>query len=125
MQTSTLTHTQDTLHETQEKVRGLEENLALQRENLHNGEMERRRLHNTIQELKVSPAKATDWPLDYPVGLSRRITLPFEFITFLGMVEEIHSPFQSVSIDLSTLLIHHVPVTNMIFNRGTSGFSAE
>ncbi|XP_042561331.1 kinesin-like protein KIFC1 isoform X2 [Clupea harengus] len=52
MQTSTLTHTQDTLHETQEKVRGLEENLALQRENLHNGEMERRRLHNTIQELK-------------------------------------------------------------------------
>ncbi|XP_041931652.1 kinesin-like protein KIFC1 isoform X3 [Alosa sapidissima] len=48
----TLHKTQDTLNETQEKVRELEEKVARQKEELHCGEMERRKLHNTIQELK-------------------------------------------------------------------------
>lgn len=61
MKTSALELSQDTLHktqatlkETQDKVCELEEKLAEQKEQLHNGEMERRKLHNTIQELKVS-----------------------------------------------------------------------
>lgn len=59
MKTSALELSQDTLHktqatlkETQDKVCELEEKLAEQKEQLHNGEMERRKLHNTIQELK-------------------------------------------------------------------------
>uniref|UniRef100_A0A8C1V9Y4 Kinesin-like protein n=1 Tax=Cyprinus carpio TaxID=7962 RepID=A0A8C1V9Y4_CYPCA len=49
---STLRQCQDSLKESQELVRNLEETVARQREELHLGEMERRKLHNTIQELK-------------------------------------------------------------------------
>ncbi len=44
---------QGTLRDTEEKVRSLEETLAQKNDELHAGEMERRRLHNTIQELKA------------------------------------------------------------------------
>lgn len=54
IQTSALGRCQDSLKESQEMVRNLEEIVARQREELHLGEMERRKLHNTIQELKVS-----------------------------------------------------------------------
>lgn len=54
IQTSALGRCQDSLKESQELVRNLEETVAHQREELHLGEMERRKLHNTIQELKVS-----------------------------------------------------------------------
>ncbi|TRY76071.1 hypothetical protein DNTS_012286 [Danionella cerebrum] len=52
IQTSGLSRCQDSLKESQEMVQNLEETVAHQREDLHLGEMERRKLHNTIQELK-------------------------------------------------------------------------
>ncbi|XP_065142736.1 kinesin-like protein KIFC1 [Paramisgurnus dabryanus] len=52
IQTSALGRCQDSLKESQEMVRNLEETVTRQREELHFGEMERRKLHNTIQELK-------------------------------------------------------------------------
>ncbi|XP_051519799.1 carboxy-terminal kinesin 2-like isoform X1 [Myxocyprinus asiaticus] len=52
IQTSALGRCQDSLKECQEMVRNLEETVVRQREELHFGEMERRKLHNTIQELK-------------------------------------------------------------------------
>ncbi|KAM3595661.1 uncharacterized protein V6R79_000724 [Siganus canaliculatus] len=52
VQESTLTRVQGTLTDTQEEVRSLKETVAQQEDQLHAGEMERRRLHNTIQELK-------------------------------------------------------------------------
>lgn len=54
VQESTLTRVQETLRDTQEEVHCLKETVAQQKDELHAGEMERRRLHNTIQELKVS-----------------------------------------------------------------------
>ncbi|KAJ8000082.1 hypothetical protein DPEC_G00201160 [Dallia pectoralis] len=52
LQTSTLSNCRATLSQTQEKVTGLEETVARQLDEIHAGEMERRKLHNTIQELK-------------------------------------------------------------------------
>ncbi|KAM9737982.1 kinesin-like protein KIFC1 [Menidia menidia] len=52
VQESTLARLQATLRDTEEDVRSLKETAAQQRDELHAGEMERRRLHNTIQELK-------------------------------------------------------------------------
>uniref|UniRef100_A0A665V726 Kinesin motor domain-containing protein n=1 Tax=Echeneis naucrates TaxID=173247 RepID=A0A665V726_ECHNA len=54
VQESTLARVQATLRDTEEEVRCLKETVAQQNDDLHAGEMERRRLHNTIQELKVS-----------------------------------------------------------------------
>lgn len=54
VQESTLARLQGTLGDTEEEVRSLKETVALQKDALHAGEMERRRLHNAIQELKVS-----------------------------------------------------------------------
>lgn len=54
-QESTLARLQATLKETEEEVSSLKEMVAEQKDELHAGEMERRRLHNTIQELKVGP----------------------------------------------------------------------
>lgn len=53
VQESTLTRVQGTLRDAQEEVRSLRELVAQQRDELHAGEMERRQLHNTVQELKV------------------------------------------------------------------------
>lgn len=52
VQESTLTRVQGTLRDAQEEVRSLRELVAQQKDELHAGEMERRRLHNTVQELK-------------------------------------------------------------------------
>ncbi|XP_073339738.1 kinesin-like protein KIFC1 [Pagrus major] len=52
VQESTLARLQGTLRDTEEEVRSLKETVAQQKDELHAGEMERRRLHNTIQELK-------------------------------------------------------------------------
>ena len=54
VQESTLTRVQTTLRDAEEDVRSLKETVAEQKDELHAGEMERRRLHNTIQELKAS-----------------------------------------------------------------------
>ncbi|XP_042290575.1 carboxy-terminal kinesin 2-like [Thunnus maccoyii] len=52
VQESTLTRVQTTLRDAEEDVRSLKETVAEQKDELHAGEMERRWLHNTIQELK-------------------------------------------------------------------------
>lgn len=54
VQESTMTRLQNTLRDREEEVHSLKETVAEQKEELHAGEMERRRLHNTIQELKAS-----------------------------------------------------------------------
>ena len=54
VQESTLARLQATLRDTEEEVRCLKETVAQQKDEIHAGEMERRRLHNTIQELKAS-----------------------------------------------------------------------
>lgn len=56
VQESTLTRVQGTLRDAQEEVHSLRELVAQQKDELHAGEMERRQLHNTVQELKVG------WP---------------------------------------------------------------
>lgn len=53
IQDSTLARLQTTLRDTEEEVRSLKDLVAQQKDELHAGEMERRRLHNTIQELKA------------------------------------------------------------------------
>lgn len=55
VQESTLARLQTTLRATEEDVCSLKETVAQQKDELHAGEMERRQLHNTIQELKASP----------------------------------------------------------------------
>lgn len=54
IQDSTINSLQTNLGKTQEEVCSLKETVSEQKDELHSGEMERRRLHNTIQELKVS-----------------------------------------------------------------------
>lgn len=53
VQESTLARVQGTLRDTEEEVRSLKEVVAQQKDELHAREMERRQLHNTIQELKA------------------------------------------------------------------------
>ncbi|XP_007564350.1 kinesin-like protein KIFC1 [Poecilia formosa] len=52
VQESTMTRLQANLRDREEEISSLKETVAEQRDELHAGEMERRRLHNTIQELK-------------------------------------------------------------------------
>lgn len=54
VQTSALAHCQDNLRMCQDMIKSLQEVVDRQKDELHCGEMERRKLHNTIQELKVS-----------------------------------------------------------------------
>ncbi|KAM6903268.1 kinesin-like protein KIFC1 [Lycodopsis pacificus] len=49
---STLARLQVTLRDTEEEARSLKDTVVQQKDELHAGEMERRGLHNTIQELK-------------------------------------------------------------------------
>lgn len=58
VQESTLARLQGALRELEEEVCSLKKTVAQQKDELHGGEMERRRLHNTIQELKAS---VTGW----------------------------------------------------------------
>uniref|UniRef100_A0A669CYH2 Kinesin-like protein n=1 Tax=Oreochromis niloticus TaxID=8128 RepID=A0A669CYH2_ORENI len=52
VQESTLARVQANLRDSEEEVRSLKETVAQQKDEIYAGEMERRRLHNTIQELK-------------------------------------------------------------------------
>ncbi|KAK9526442.1 hypothetical protein VZT92_015142 [Zoarces viviparus] len=52
VQESTLARLQVTLRDTEEEARSLKDTVVQQKDELHAGEMERRGLHNTIQELK-------------------------------------------------------------------------
>ncbi|KAK5854720.1 hypothetical protein PBY51_004892 [Eleginops maclovinus] len=52
VQESTLARLQLTLRDTEEEVRSLKDTVVQQKDELHAGEMERRQLHNAIQELK-------------------------------------------------------------------------
>ncbi|XP_037650566.1 kinesin-like protein KIFC1 [Sebastes umbrosus] len=52
VQESTLARLQVTLRDTEEEVRSLSDTVVQQKDELHAGEMERRQLHNSIQELK-------------------------------------------------------------------------
>ncbi|XP_056275394.1 kinesin-like protein KIFC1 isoform X2 [Pseudoliparis swirei] len=52
VQESTLARLQVTLRDTEEEVSSLKDTVVQQKDELHAGEMERRRLHNAIQELK-------------------------------------------------------------------------
>ncbi|XP_062331411.1 carboxy-terminal kinesin 2-like [Osmerus eperlanus] len=69
-------------HNLRDVVRTLEETVARQADELHTGEMERRKLHNSIQELKgnirvfcrVRPP-STGGQMDRPVNDNRSITL--------------------------------------------------
>lgn len=63
LQESTLTRVQGTLRDAQEEIRSLRELVAQQKDELHAGEMERRRLHNTVQELKVGRPSGFEFSL--------------------------------------------------------------
>ncbi|XP_020790068.1 kinesin-like protein KIFC1 isoform X2 [Boleophthalmus pectinirostris] len=52
VQESSLARLQQTLRETEEEVQSLKETVSQQKDELYSGEMERRKLHNAIQELK-------------------------------------------------------------------------
>lgn len=52
VQETSLVHLRQTLGDREEEVRSLKETLSQQKDELYAGEMERRKLHNTIQELK-------------------------------------------------------------------------
>ncbi|XP_047460259.1 kinesin-like protein KIFC1 [Mugil cephalus] len=52
VQEATLARLQTNLRDAEEEVRSLKDIVSQQKDDLHAGEMERRRLHNTIQELK-------------------------------------------------------------------------
>lgn len=72
VQESTMTRLQSTLRDREEEVHSLKEMVAEQKEELHTGEMERRRLHNTIQELKASqrsPVMASSNPPPHSLQL--------------------------------------------------------
>lgn len=53
VQESTLARQQGTIREMEEEICSLKETVTQLKDELHTGEMERRRLHNTIQELKA------------------------------------------------------------------------
>uniref|UniRef100_A0A3B3ZFN2 Kinesin motor domain-containing protein n=1 Tax=Periophthalmus magnuspinnatus TaxID=409849 RepID=A0A3B3ZFN2_9GOBI len=52
VQDSSLARLQQTLRDTEEEVQSLKETVSQQKDELYSGEMERRKLHNAIQELK-------------------------------------------------------------------------
>ncbi|XP_072531611.1 kinesin-like protein KIFC1 isoform X4 [Salminus brasiliensis] len=87
VQISALDHCQNSLQESQKTVSSLEQTIARQQDELHYGEMERRKLHNTIQELKgnirvfcrvrplLSNMKATVPHIQLPAHDNKALTL--------------------------------------------------
>lgn len=51
---TTVAHLQTTLKDAEGDICSLKDTVAQQKDEIHAGEMERRQLHNTIQELKAS-----------------------------------------------------------------------
>ncbi|XP_070702432.1 kinesin-like protein KIFC1 [Pempheris klunzingeri] len=93
VQESTLTRLQVTLGDTEEEVRSLKETVTQQKDDLHAGEMERRQLHNIIQELKGNIRVFCRVRPLVSGGLSKHIMLPAgdkKMIT-LAKTEESHT----------------------------------
>lgn len=80
VQDSTLARLQSTLRETEEQVCSLKDTVAQQRDDLHAGEMDRRRLNNTIQELKVN---GSTWPHGERPSPPPRASIFIYFILYL------------------------------------------
>lgn len=93
VQESTLARLQATLKDTEEEVCSLKETVAQQQDELHAGEMERRRLHNTIQELKGNIRVFCRVRPLVGGGLSKHIQLPASDIKMitLAKTEESHT----------------------------------
>uniref|UniRef100_A0A674PJY4 Kinesin-like protein n=1 Tax=Takifugu rubripes TaxID=31033 RepID=A0A674PJY4_TAKRU len=90
---STLARLQSTLREMEEEVCSLKETVTQQKDELHAGEMERRRLHNTIQELKGNIRVFCRVRPVVDGGVSKHIQLPAsdtKMIT-LAKTEESHT----------------------------------
>ncbi|XP_044027762.1 kinesin-like protein KIFC1 [Siniperca chuatsi] len=93
VQESTLARLQVTVREKEEEVRSLKETVAQQKDELYAREMERRRLHNTIQELKGNIRVFCRVRPLADGGLSKHIQLPasdMKMIT-LAKTEESHT----------------------------------
>uniref|UniRef100_A0A674P9N4 Kinesin-like protein n=1 Tax=Takifugu rubripes TaxID=31033 RepID=A0A674P9N4_TAKRU len=93
VQESTLARLQSTLREMEEEVCSLKETVTQQKDELHAGEMERRRLHNTIQELKGNIRVFCRVRPVVDGGVSKHIQLPAsdtKMIT-LAKTEESHT----------------------------------
>ncbi|XP_041811419.1 kinesin-like protein KIFC1 [Chelmon rostratus] len=93
VQESTLARLQVTIRDREDMVSSLKETVALQKDELHAGEMERRRLHNTIQELKGNIRVFCRVRPLVDGGLSKHIQLPASDITTitLAKTEESHT----------------------------------
>ncbi|XP_054619472.1 kinesin-like protein KIFC1 [Dunckerocampus dactyliophorus] len=76
VQESTLARLQVSHRDAEENVRSLKDTVARQEDELHAGEMERRRLHNTIQELKGNIRVFCRVRPLVGGGLSKHIQLP-------------------------------------------------
>uniref|UniRef100_A0A8C9XEK3 Kinesin-like protein n=1 Tax=Sander lucioperca TaxID=283035 RepID=A0A8C9XEK3_SANLU len=76
VQESALARLQTTLTNTEEEVSRLKDTVVQQKDELHAGEMERRRLHNTIQELKGNIRVFCRVRPLVEGGLSKHIQLP-------------------------------------------------
>ncbi|XP_029299025.1 kinesin-like protein KIFC1 isoform X2 [Cottoperca gobio] len=76
VQESTLARQQVTLRDTDEEVRSLRDTVVQQKDELHAGEMERRQLHNAIQELKGNIRVFCRVRPLVEGGLSKHIQLP-------------------------------------------------
>ncbi|XP_056147042.1 carboxy-terminal kinesin 2-like [Lampris incognitus] len=76
VQESTLAQLQATLRDREEDIRSFQETVGNQRDAIHAGELERRQLHNTIQELKGNIRVFCRVRPQVGGGLSEHIQLP-------------------------------------------------
>ncbi|XP_076610995.1 kinesin-like protein KIFC1 [Chaetodon auriga] len=93
VQESTLARLQVTIRDAEDTIRSLKETVAQQKDELHAGEMERRRLHNTIQELKGNIRVFCRVRPLVDGGLSKHIQLPASDIKTITLAksEESHT----------------------------------
>ncbi|KAJ0054886.1 hypothetical protein NL108_007141, partial [Boleophthalmus pectinirostris] len=96
VQESSLARLQQTLRETEEEVQSLKETVSQQKDELYSGEMERRKLHNAIQELKARHISPKVFCRVRPLvdgGLSKHIHLASDDKTSISLAktEESHT----------------------------------